>query len=293
MTSLIVLNYNDYQTTGKFVMSVQNFKSIDKIIVVDNCSTDCSFEHLLLLQNKKTDVIQSDRNGGYAYGNNLGIKYAIKHYHSDLLFISNPDVLIDDTVLTELVSKAVSMPQCGQITCKMECTSGTKLPIAWKIPAYKDCIMENFIILKRLLNYDNGYPDNYYNSEIVEAGVVPGSFFLIKRKAYEDIGGFDEGTFLYCEEIILAHQLKDKGYKNYILTNLSYIHKHSVSINKSIASSVQRLRVCFNSRQYYCKKYLCTGLLKNFILRLTFEIGLFDYKFVNFIIRKKGVIGKI
>lgn len=75
---LIVLNYNDAETTLEFVEMAKTCNAIDKIVVVDNCSTDYSLSKLTCLKSDKIDVIQTDKNGGYAYGNNFGCRYAEK-----------------------------------------------------------------------------------------------------------------------------------------------------------------------------------------------------------------------
>ena len=99
---LIVLNYNDAETTLEFVEMAKTCNAIDKIVVVDNCSTDCSFSKLTCLKSDKIDVIQTDKNGGYAYGNNFGCRYAEKNYNPKLFFISNPDVRFENHVLQEM-----------------------------------------------------------------------------------------------------------------------------------------------------------------------------------------------
>lgn len=77
---LIVLNYNDAITTKKLINNAENIKKIDKIVVVDNNSSDNSLEELEKLKGEKTDVIKAEKNGWYAYGNNYGVTYAIRNY---------------------------------------------------------------------------------------------------------------------------------------------------------------------------------------------------------------------
>ena len=90
MIGCVVLNYNDYKTTTDFVLRVKEMKSIDLIVVVDNYSTDDSFHQLLSLESEKVHVIQSSKNGGYGYGNNVGIEYLKGKV--DYILIANPDV---------------------------------------------------------------------------------------------------------------------------------------------------------------------------------------------------------
>lgn len=64
-----------------------NYEEICKIIVVDNCSNDNSFEKLSLIKNYKFDLIKTDKNEGYAYRNNFGIKYAKEKYNLKFFII--------------------------------------------------------------------------------------------------------------------------------------------------------------------------------------------------------------
>lgn len=101
---LIILNYNDAQSCLNLVNKIEQYKNIDKIILVDNLSTDDSYSHLLKLQNSKIDVIQTNHNGGYSYGNNYGCFWAINKYSPDYLTICNPDIYFEEDVLEELIS---------------------------------------------------------------------------------------------------------------------------------------------------------------------------------------------
>ena len=66
-----ILNYNDFETTQKLVEKMRRFSIIDHIVVVDNHSTDDSYDKLCLLEDEMVIVIQTPKNGGYGYGNNL------------------------------------------------------------------------------------------------------------------------------------------------------------------------------------------------------------------------------
>lgn len=77
MLGCVILNFNDSETTKKLVNNIKGYKVIDYIIIVDNKSTDTSFLELKRFENEdsKIKVIESPKNGGYGYGNNVGICY--------------------------------------------------------------------------------------------------------------------------------------------------------------------------------------------------------------------------
>lgn len=277
MVALVVLNYNDYKTTMHFVNSIREYKSIEKIIVVDNCSTDDSYMQLCCLQSEKIDVLQTETNKGYASGNNFGVRYVLQRYTPQYVIISNPDVEFKEEVVDILREKADQKQQLGLITCKMNWASGIRLDIAWKQPRYRDYLISSMPIMNKLIGSTVSYSEEELAGEVVEVDAVPGSFFMISAKAYVDVDGLDERTFLYCEESILAARLHQKGYRNYLVTTTEYFHMHSVSINKSIVSVKKKLQILQQSREIYCKEYLGIGRGKIILLRLVFTIGLYEY----------------
>lgn len=82
---------------------IHDYSAIDHIVLVDNLSPDGSIENLQKAVNNKIDIIQSDRNGGYSYGNNYGAFYLIEKYNIDILFIANPNVEFSEDFLIRVV----------------------------------------------------------------------------------------------------------------------------------------------------------------------------------------------
>ena len=150
--AIIVLNYNDYETTIKYINFVKNYSLINNIIVVDNCSTNNSYEKLKVYESGKIDVIKSDKNGGYAYGNNYGIKYAKDKYNSDYLIISNPDVFFEEKIIpimTSFIRK--NNNDIGIVSPTVINNENSNMPIAWKQPSYWDNIFSMIIILNKFI----------------------------------------------------------------------------------------------------------------------------------------------
>lgn len=276
MIALIVLNYNDYDTTFHFVEGIRGYSNIQKIIVVDNHSSDDSYERLSCLASDKIDVIQTSENKGYAAGNNIGIRYALEHYHPEYIIISNPDVEFGSSVVDKLYEQARNLQSLGIISCRMNCLSGVPLDCAWKLPTYTDHLLGNFPILEKVFHFRTAYSAYELSNALAEVDAVSGAFFMISSEAYQAVEGFDEDTFLYCEETIISERLHAKGYKNYLLTTEEYLHKHSVSINKSIRSLKKKLYIRQQSKVVHCMKYLHTGKWKVRLLWITFYMGLYE-----------------
>lgn len=293
ITGMVVLNYNDYSSTENLLKIVDTITSIDVIIVVDNCSTDDSFIQLKKFVSRKISVIKTEANRGYAAGNNFGIKYAIEKLSVDNLFIANPDIIIDKTVIDGLLSYLDLNPRIGIVSCLMKKPDGDICESAWKLPGLKECIFDSFILLKHFCKNKWDYEESIDGIKPICVDVIPGSFFAIKSQVMKDIGYFDEHTFLYYEENILSMKAKEKGYSNYILCNYSYIHNHSVTINKNITSVRNKLRIAYDSRVIYCEKYLKIGKFEELLLFVSYVLGSNSYivaKKVSELFRTKNSI---
>lgn len=270
---LIVLNYNDYKTTSKFLEKIKDYKTIDHIVVVDNNSSDDSYELLLKYKSDKIHVIKSEKNGGYSYGNNYGIKYAMKEFNTEYIIISNPDVFFEEKVVDDMI-KMYDKEERVAIVAPTMLINGELKWTSWKLPKFKDDLISLSDMLKRWLGDKTLYPKEHFNGEYSFVDVLPGSLFMIPANVMKKIGFFDEDVFLYCEEKMLSKRLLDRGYKNIILNNITYDHQHSVSIGKNINNSIKIYKLMADSTYIYNVKYNNIGFLKKAIYKALVNIML-------------------
>lgn len=267
---IVVLNYNDAETTKKLILNIRDFKVIDQIVVVDNLSTDNSYEELKNVQTDRISVIQTDKNGGYSYGNNYGIRFLLDKIYVDVVIVANPDVIFDDAFIMRAVDDLI-VEDVDAVTGKMLDTSNRFVPNCLKIDTYCEDLINCTLLIKKMSAkkkihlMENGL--SYTNS-------LPGSLFAITGVAYKAINGFDDNVFLYCEERILGKRFLNAGFKMGIDTRVSFVHNHSVSISKSI-NKLRRTKIMFDSLLYYYDTYEDIGKLKRLILYLATRYGLF------------------
>lgn len=254
MVTLVVLNYNDSKTTTDYLQSIENYQCFDHIVVVDNCSTDNSYEILCRFSSKKISVIRSEKNGGYGYGNNCGIKYATSEFNADIVLVTNPDVRYDEKVVMKLEKALRENEKIAIAAPKMTSPEGrVDMHTAWAIPTGWQYAVRNSSIINRFCK-DFFYKKLEFNDGLMDVGTVAGSMLMIKTKDFYQAGCYDEKIFLYCEETVLGIKIKRIN-KRIVLLDDVFVHYHSVSINKNIKSFSKRERIMWDSRKYVLKNY--------------------------------------
>ena len=258
--AIIILNYNSEDDTIKYVEGIKEYKNLNKIIVVDNKSTnENAFEKLLELKSNKIDVIQSDKNGGYSYGNNFALKYIEeKQEKYDYIIISNPDVEAKEEAINECIKKLEEKQDVAVVAPRM--FDKENKPIrrsSWKIRTpildmiHSTRLLE-VLFYKKLRNGE--YNNEEYKTSELEVDAISGAFFVIKNEIFKKINYFDDNVFLFYEEDILASKIKQLGYKIISLNNINFIHYESKTINKT-HSYYKRIKQLYKSKMYYQKEY--------------------------------------
>lgn len=268
---MVIINYNDFQTTKKLLKNVKNYQCLDKIVIVDNHSSDNSVKELKKEENEKIVVIEKNKNNGYASGMNTGAKYLIKELGECHIIFSNSDIIINNEEdiknLSSTITKEIKV--VGPTIIEHE-----KYNRGWHQTTANQEILFNLPGISRYLKKKLlFYKEEHFQKKISLVDVVSGCFFLIESKTLEQINYFDEKTFLYYEELILAKKLQKIGKKEGINNEVKIIHNHSVTIDKSI-KRINKYKILKESQKYYVKSYLKANKLQMGLLYLTNKISL-------------------
>lgn len=265
MIGMVIVNYNDYETTRRLLDNVKDYKVLKEIVVVDNKSTDNSLEELRKLKNKKITIIDSGENKGYSYALNVGCKYLIDKYKSLNIVISNSDIIIESELDIKDLNSYISTKN---VIVGPTIIQGNDLNRGFKIPSPWQDIKQNIVFFgKRVLAKELSYPDNYYHKDISKVDTVSGCFFMISSKHLEDMGYFDENVFLYYEENIMGIKTKKLGKNIIVCNNVDVIHDHSVSIDKSL-KRIKKYDILKTSQEYFEKKYNGANKIELFFLKV-------------------------
>ena len=250
---IIILNYKTFLDTERLVTHLlsEAFDSA-KILIVDNKSPNESFAYLCKrfegLNN--VDVIQSPENGGFAKGNNYGLRYA-EIYNPEFVCVINNDVYFSKSTIVNLIEdfriiKYGAIAPIQYLPNKKP-ANFTNLDFPTFVSDLKSYLIHKKIPLIK-------YESNTGFSNLQRVGLIPGAFIFMNYHIAQMVDFFDESTFLFCEERFLARRLMDKGYKCYIDINTKYVHEHSKTIS-SEKTYIQQLLLIRESKIKYYKKY--------------------------------------
>lgn len=239
---IIILNFNSFEDTKECLFSLKNIDyRNNEIVVVDNCSTDGSYEKLLLEFNHYK-IIKSAQNLGYANGNNIGIQYAL-NMGADYVCLLNNDVVVETNFLTKIIEPFEAQQNlgiAGPCICK-----------------YKD---KNIIqAMGANINLYTGLTQGKYKgvkyneipNENVFAHYLGGACFVCKREVFEKIGLIPENYFLFFEETEFCLKAAKAGFKLLGVYGSRVYHKGSSTISKYNGLSyyfLNRNRVIFIRR---------------------------------------------
>lgn len=263
--SCLILNYNDSDTTKSLVKLIKNYPVFEHILIVDNCSSDDSYKQLKSLESDKIHVIQTDKNGGYGYGNNYGTKYILERFQSKYILLSNPDVVFTSELIERFVNSMESDSSLAVVSAVQHDINDKPIrDLAWRVPtAFEYAVVSSGKLAKRFsttYSIDKTLSESYVDC-------VPGALLMYHTHRFLEVGGYDEEMFLFGEETTLGFKMKEKNYRTLLILDDHYRHEHSASINKSISQKTKQMDILFQSRLLFMKKYLKASFITIFIAK--------------------------
>jgi N-acetylglucosaminyl-diphospho-decaprenol L-rhamnosyltransferase len=221
---VVIVSYN---SRDRLRGCVEPLLSVDDVhvIVADNASPDRSLEALSGLD---VTLVQLDHNGGFASGVNAGTRTGSAPY----VLLLNPDARIDADAVQALVGVLDEDPLVGAVAPLVRHDDGS---VDWsqrRFPRLRSTYAQA-LFLHRV------FPAATWTDELVrdEAAYrertspdwVSGACLLVRRRALEDLGGLDDGFFMYCEDIDLCKRLGDAGYSVVFEPAAEVVHEGGAS----------------------------------------------------------------
>lgn len=246
--SIIVINWNTRELLKKCLDSVKDYTDglRYEIIVVDNGSEDGSVE---MLKNDYPSVklIINERNEGFSKANNKGIREAV----GEFILLLNSDTYIRENIFLGLVTLMRSMPEAGICSPAILNTEGEVQTMrTWDITPFKS--------FRRILNCYRINQDKRSRfdreKEVIEADIVAGVCFMVRKQVFSEVGLLDENYFLYNEEDDFCRRTRAKGWKVVYMPSVGIYHYRGGSYNDK-ATQLMVKRKTYESDLCFFKKH--------------------------------------
>ncbi len=264
--SVIIVNYNVKEFLLNSLDSITKAaKNISiEIIVVDNASDDGSIE---ALKEKYPDVIliENKKNVGFGKANNQALEIAKGNY----FLLLNPDTIVREDTFEKMLDFFHSHPEAGIAGCKVLNPDGTLqlacrrgFPGPWtsftKVMGLSSLFPKSKLFARYNLTYLN-------ENETYEVDAVSGAFLMLKKEAYEKIGGFDPQFFMYGEDLDLCYRVQKAGFKVFYFHETEIIHYKGESTKRS---SIDETSVFYDAMHLFVKKHFSTSFIVESILQV-------------------------
>lgn len=275
---VVILNYNNYADTISCVESTLTQKRVYKIIIVDNGSSNNSFDILNKKYSdiEKIDLIKNSTNIGYAKGNNVGIDHLVDK-GCNYIFIANSDIYFTSSDIVSMLADS-DEENVGILIPIIKNLDGTiEQRVAYKKKFFLLRMIRYIIRTRKELKNSNIYPINQNDLLIQndyrkrmgfqkDCYIVSGSGFMLTPKFIRIYSHLFPETFLYGEEWATMIYLHKAGLSSKIVDTPIIVHKGAGSTPKGESqnqrkkelkyeSSLQVKKLLFLSKKSISKKY--------------------------------------
>lgn len=261
---IVIVNYNTQALLKDCLQSIRDSEGsfIVKTCVVDNASSDDSVR-MVQSEFPNVHVIASEINGGFAYANNLGLRYFgwddqgtdVPRYG----LLLNPDTRLEADSLKTMIEFMEATPTAGAAGPKLVLLDGS-LDLACRrsfptpeISFYRMIgLSKLFPRNKKFGQYNMTYLDE---NEFTEVDAVVGAFMIVRSKAIEQAGLLDETYFMYGEDLDWAFRIKEHKWKIFYNPAATVYHIKRASSRHSGKAHIEFYRAM---QVFYDKHYATT-----------------------------------
>ena len=264
--SIVIVSYNTKQITIDCLTSI--YKETDvintpfEVVLLDNASTDGSVQAIKDFSKTHSNIvlIENKENTGFGKGNNE----AVKHANGEYILLLNTDTIILENAIGKLLSfyreNEAKIHFLGAKLLNKDLSAQPSAAPFYTLPVAFTALF---------LRGDYWGATRSSPTEIKKVGWVSGACILTKKKYYMSLHGFDEGIFMYMEEVDLLFRAKKQGYSTYFYPNAVFIHLGSASSASKVKRTAPILQVYRGFLYFYQKHY---GPLELILLKIMLKL---------------------
>ncbi|MGY6274575.1 glycosyltransferase family 2 protein [Methylomonas sp. MgM2] len=224
--SAVIVNYNAGELLRLCIESLVSCPLNVEVVIVDNASSDGSLDTLCGLE-RQLKIIRNDVNRGFAAGCNQGLAET----HADYILFINPDCSFVPGALQEILAHLKADSKAGMAGGLLVNPDGTEqvggrraVPTPWR----------SFVRMFGLARFEKRWPKLFGDFNLhqqplpektIEVEAISGACMLVKRKAVDDVGLWDEGYFLHCEDLDWCMRFRQKGWKVLFIPSARVVHE--------------------------------------------------------------------
>ncbi|HUQ63953.1 MAG TPA: glycosyltransferase family 2 protein [Acidimicrobiales bacterium] len=207
-TSAVVVNYNARDHLLECLRSLRA-DGMEEIVVVDNASRDGSAT-AIAAEDPQARFVDTGANLGFGTAANRGVAAT----SSDYVMILNPDAIVEPGGTKMLVDALDTEAALAVVGPRVENPDGSLYPSARRFPDLRTAIGHAFL---GFLRPENRFTRDYKmldhdRSRASEVDWISGTCMLVRRSAFDEVGGFDESYFMYVEDVDLCWRLRRAGW---------------------------------------------------------------------------------
>jgi hypothetical protein len=283
--AVVIVSYRSAELAVESLRSVAAERSAGgldiRAVVVDNASGDAPRIEGALAENgwgSWVTVVLAPRNGGFAYGNNLGIRHALQSGPVHYVYLLNPDAQVRPGAIGALVRFLESQPRIGIAGSSFENQDGSEWPIAFRFPSLVSEFSQA-VAFGPLLRLLDRWAVARRMSQTARQRVdwICGASMMIRAAVLEAIGGLDEGYFLYFEETDFCLRARRAGFATWYVPESRVMHVGGQSTRVTERNTApKRLPVYwFDSRRRYFAKAFGVGhtMAIDLIVLVSYPLG--------------------
>ena len=244
--SIIIVNHRAWGHIQKALESLQpDFPENWEVIIVDNESEASSFESFRQ-KFPWVKMIANPDNSGFGFGCIIGVAEASG---SQLLFM-NPDVIATVGEIRALIAEKAAHPDVALIAPKQVGSDGRPQKVFDEFPDLLNQSKTVKFLLRKIVPHRKPDPRAEYD-ELVYCDWVTGSFLLIDRTDYDEIGGWSSDYWMYVEDADLCKRAHDAGKKVAYTPHVQVIHAHGGSSRINVdVKTMTKLEVIISKHVY-------------------------------------------
>lgn len=229
--SVIIVNWNARDLLRTCLASLQQQTALCEIIVLDNASTDNTLG-MVRAEFPHVTCIASNKNLGFAAGNNLAAKLARGRY----MLLLNPDTVVPPSALDKMVAYADAHPEIGALGPELQNPDGSHQRSCWRGFPGLGMAFADALYLWKVPGLGFAVASEYRPEELLESRSVDhllGACMLIRRAAWAQVGALDESYFLFLEETDWCLRAQHAGWRVVYFPGAHVIHFGQASMRQA------------------------------------------------------------